>query len=207
MLFYNTGFNNPINTGFGFNYYNFLFSRYNTNLGIGFNNTNFLPQRPQMLQFMQNTEHTTNKNEPYPNMSFQAFCAKITNNIPEVTCTAKDKQMAILAKTAILNHPQCPQEIKSTLLKEIAVINSELQKMGAAPSAADSDIESFSEIMKKDIPDDTTTIDDKQKAILAKTAVLNHPQCSDAQKSALFNEIRTINNEIMQMKYNCNTMV
>ncbi len=61
--------------------------------------------------------------------SFDEFVARAYQGIPDRTTTVEDKQKAILAKISILNHPECPQESKSVLLQEIAIINDEINRI------------------------------------------------------------------------------
>lgn len=53
----------------------------------------------------------------------------------------------------------------------------------------------------------TTNVVDKQKAILAKISIMNHPQCPEKSKLELAKELRILNNEIAQIKNNYNKKV
>ena len=70
-----------------------------------------------------------------------------------------------------------------------------------------SNFEEFVQKAYAGIPDRTSTIEDKQKAILAKVSILNHPNCPEETKAVLQQEIATINNEINQIKKNINIKV
>lgn len=58
----------------------------------------------------------------------------------------------------------------------------------------------FVENAYKGIPDRTTTISDKEKAIEAKKKILNHPDCPNKSKTEIRNEIAIIEGEIASMK-------
>ena len=60
------------------------------------------------------------------NVSFNDFVEKAYAGIPERTSTVEDKERAIAAKKKILQHPDCPSSSKPELLKEIAIIESEI---------------------------------------------------------------------------------
>lgn len=176
------------------------------NWGIGLNNTNFI--RPyQPFIYAQQPFTPAAVNQPYANQNFEEFCAKAYKGIPDRTTTSADKEKAILAKISILNHPQCPPELKAELYAEIGIINGELRTMDNNPSKSNENFDAFVERMYNGIPDRTSTVPQKQKAILAKVAIMNHPQCPPDSKPVLMQEISIINNEIMQMKSNCNTKV
>ena len=61
--------------------------------------------------------------------SFQAFAQSINSTIPETTSTIPEKNNVIAAKKRILSHPNCPPEAKAELLKDIAKLEAEIQKL------------------------------------------------------------------------------
>lgn len=60
------------------------------------------------------------------NVSFSKFVENAYRGIPEQTSTLEDKERAIAAKKKILNHPNCPNETKAQLRKEISIIEGEI---------------------------------------------------------------------------------
>ena len=54
------------------------------------------------------------------------FVEKAYQGIPDRTSTVEEKQRAIAAKKKILQHPDCPKETKTALLREIATIEGEI---------------------------------------------------------------------------------
>jgi len=62
---------------------------------------------------------------------------------------------------------------------------------------------SFNEFVEKTyagIPDRTTTVEQKKKAIEAKKKILAHPDCPASVRTKLYEEIATIQGEIDGMK-------
>ena len=57
---------------------------------------------------------------------FEQFVENAYRGIPEQTSTAEEKEKAIAAKKKILQHPNCPKETKTALLREIATIEGEI---------------------------------------------------------------------------------
>lgn len=73
--------------------------------------------------------HLSNRKGAYMaggNVSFNDFVEKAYAGIPERTSTVEDKERAIAAKKKILQHPDCPKESRTALLREIATIESEI---------------------------------------------------------------------------------
>lgn len=60
---------------------------------------------------------------------FQKFAESINRGIPETTNTIPEKNNVIAAKKRILSHPNCPPEAKAELLKDIAKLEAEIQKL------------------------------------------------------------------------------
>lgn len=60
--------------------------------------------------------------------------------------------------------------------------------------------EKFVERAYKGIPERTSTIEEKERAIRAKKKILNHPDCPKESKAKLMQEISTIRGEISTMK-------
>lgn len=62
---------------------------------------------------------------------------------------------------------------------------------------------SFNEFVRKTyegIPDRTSTVEDKERAIAAKKKILQHPDCPLGSKEKILEEIKTIEGEIAGMK-------
>ncbi len=59
-------------------------------------------------------------------VSFEKFVERAYRGIPERRSTIEEKERAIAAKKKILNHPDCPKEGKDAILKEISVIENEI---------------------------------------------------------------------------------
>lgn len=57
---------------------------------------------------------------------FDQFVENAYKGIPERTTTVEEKERAIAAKKKILQHPDCPKETKTALLREIATIEGEI---------------------------------------------------------------------------------
>ena len=57
---------------------------------------------------------------------FEQFVENAYRGIPEQTSTVEEKEKAIAAKKKILQHPNCPKETKTALLREIATIEGEI---------------------------------------------------------------------------------
>lgn len=67
---------------------------------------------------------------------------------------------------------------------------------------------SFNDFVEKayaGIPDRTTTVEQKERAIAAKKKILAHPDCPSKTKEALRNEIATIQGEIDAMNNEART--
>ena len=60
---------------------------------------------------------------------FQKFAESVNRGIPETTNTIPEKNNVIAAKKRILSHPNCPPEAKAELLKDIAKLEAEIQKL------------------------------------------------------------------------------
>ena len=60
---------------------------------------------------------------------FQKFAESVNRGIPETTSTVRDKENVIAAKKRILSHPDCPTEAKAELLKDIAKLEAEIEKL------------------------------------------------------------------------------
>ena len=181
-------------------------------MGISINSDNTIS--PFILWSQKNYDNNTNggifpkktqvdNNQNYE-QDFNAFVKEAYAGIPEVTTTVEEKQRAILAKLSILNHPQCPPETKAALSEEITQINYEIQNFEDEKSGYDDDFDTFVQKAYAGIPDRTTNINDKQKAILAKVAIINHPNCPEETKLELARELKILNDEIMEIKANCN---
>lgn len=62
---------------------------------------------------------------------------------------------------------------------------------------------SFSEFVEKayqGIPDRTSTVEEKQRAIAAKKKILQHPDCPREKRAEILNEIKIIEGEIAGIK-------
>ncbi len=59
-------------------------------------------------------------------VTFNEFVKNAYRGIPERTTTIEEKERAIEAKKMILNHPDCPQDSKIGLRREIATIEEEI---------------------------------------------------------------------------------
>ena len=178
-------------------------------MGFGINKVNSDNTiRPFMLSLPK--DNNTNgvifpqKTQVGNEQDFNTFVEQAYAGIPEVTTTVEQKQRAILAKISILNHPQCPPETKAALSEEITQINYEIQNFEDEKSGYDDDFDTFVQKAYAGIPDRTTNINDKQKAILAKVAIINHPNCPEETKLELARELKILNDEIMEIKANCN---
>ena len=57
---------------------------------------------------------------------FEQFVENAYRGIPEQTSTVEEKEKAIAAKKKILQHPNCPKETKTALLREIETIEGEI---------------------------------------------------------------------------------
>ena len=60
--------------------------------------------------------------------------------------------------------------------------------------------EQFVENAYRGIPEQTSTVEEKEKAIAAKKKILQHPNCPKETKIALLREIATIEGEIAEIK-------
>lgn len=60
---------------------------------------------------------------------FGAFADRLNKTVPDVTSTVEEKKHAIEVKKKIMNHPQCPSDTKTTLRKEIGIIQGEIDRM------------------------------------------------------------------------------
>ena len=58
----------------------------------------------------------------------------------------------------------------------------------------------FVENAYRGIPERTSTVEEKERAIAAKKKILQHPDCSKKTKTALLHEIATIEGEIAGIK-------
>lgn len=60
---------------------------------------------------------------------FGAFADRLNKTVPDVTSTVEEKKHAIEVKKKIMNHPQCPSDTKTTLRKEIGIIQGEIDRI------------------------------------------------------------------------------
>ena len=60
---------------------------------------------------------------------FDTFADKLNKTVPDSTSTVEEKKRAIEVKKKIMNHPQCPSDTKTTLRKEIGIIQAEIDRM------------------------------------------------------------------------------
>ena len=60
---------------------------------------------------------------------FGAFADRLNNTVPDTTSTVEEKKHAIEVKKKIMNHPQCPSDTKTTLRKEIGIIQAEIDQI------------------------------------------------------------------------------
>lgn len=67
-------------------------------------------------------------------------------------------------------------------------------------SIGKTDFNAFVEKQYAGIPERTSTIEDKEKAIKAKKEILKHPDCPQSSKAEIRKEIATIEAEIEAMK-------
>ncbi len=63
------------------------------------------------------------------NTEFNTFADKQNAKFPEKTKTIAQKKTAIAAKTAIINHKDCPPETKFQIKKEIEIIKKEIKQL------------------------------------------------------------------------------
>ena len=59
---------------------------------------------------------------------FKTFADRLNKTFPDRTSTVEEKERAIAAKKKIMAHPDCPADTKNVLQKEIATIESEIQR-------------------------------------------------------------------------------
>ena len=62
---------------------------------------------------------------------FKTFAERLNKTFPDRTSTVEEKERAIAAKKKIMAHPDCPADTKKVLQKEIAIIESEIQRMSS----------------------------------------------------------------------------
>ena len=62
---------------------------------------------------------------------FKTFADRLNKTFPDRTSTVEEKERAIAAKKKIMAHPDCPADTKKVLQKEIATIESEIQRMSS----------------------------------------------------------------------------
>lgn len=60
---------------------------------------------------------------------FGAFADRLNKTVPDSTSTVEEKKRAIEVKKKIMNHPQCPSDTKTTLRKEIGIIQAEIDQI------------------------------------------------------------------------------
>ena len=60
---------------------------------------------------------------------FGTFADRLNKTVPDRTSTVEEKKHAIEVKKKIMNHPQCPSDVKATLRKEIDTIQGEIDRM------------------------------------------------------------------------------
>ena len=90
----------------------------------------------------------------------------------------------------------------------MSIINN-VKNSGDGDFKAGESFEAYARRMNSGLPDRTTTIDQKQKAITAKRNIMRHPGCPSNTKTILEREIATIEKEIktMEREQNMNTSV
>ena len=62
---------------------------------------------------------------------FKTFADRLNKTFPDRTSTIEEKERAIDVKKRIMAHPDCPADTKKELQKEIATIESEIQRMSS----------------------------------------------------------------------------
>ena len=62
---------------------------------------------------------------------FKTFADRLNKTFPDRTSTVEEKERAIAAKKKIMAHPDCPADTKKVLQKEIATIESEIQRISS----------------------------------------------------------------------------
>ena len=88
---------------------------------------------PFILKHIKRIEANNN----YSNIKqddFDAFVEKAYSGIPDRTSTIQEKEAAIKAKKAIMQHPKCPSSTKPELQREIQIIQAEIDGIKAGPS-------------------------------------------------------------------------
>ncbi len=60
---------------------------------------------------------------------FGKFADRLNATIPEQTSNIPDKKRAIDVKKQILAHPNCPNEVKTELKKEIQILQKEIERI------------------------------------------------------------------------------
>lgn len=60
---------------------------------------------------------------------FGAYADRLNKTVPEQTSTVEEKKHAIEVKKRIMAHPQCPDDTKTQLRKEIGIIEGEIARI------------------------------------------------------------------------------
>lgn len=81
-----------------------------------------------------NGANGTYQGPPKTQDDFDAFVEKAYSGIPDRTSTIQEKEAAIKAKKAIMQHPKCPSSTKPELQREIQIIQAEIDRIKAGPS-------------------------------------------------------------------------
>lgn len=60
---------------------------------------------------------------------FKTYADRLNKTFPDRTSTVEEKERAITAKKKIMAHPGCPADTKTTLQKEINIIEGEIARI------------------------------------------------------------------------------
>lgn len=60
---------------------------------------------------------------------FKTYADRLNKTFPDRTSTVEEKERAIAAKKKIMAHPGCPADTKTTLQKEINIIEGEIARI------------------------------------------------------------------------------
>lgn len=60
---------------------------------------------------------------------FKTYADRLNKTFPDRTSTVEEKERAITAKKKIMAHPGCPVDTKTTLQKEINIIEGEIARI------------------------------------------------------------------------------
>ncbi len=87
-------------------------------------------------KFMTSVDKTSSsQGTPQSSENFKSYADRLNATIPEKTTTIEEKKRVIEVKKKLIAHPQCPDDAKNQLRKDIEILNKEISRLEAQNSS------------------------------------------------------------------------